>query len=54
LPSAIAVAIALAVGYCRLCHRQPLQLPSPSSIIVAMPLAISESCFLGVAKIVFN
>jgi hypothetical protein len=54
LPSAIAVAVALAVGHCRLCHRQPLQLPSPSAITIAMLLAISESCCLGAAKIVFN
>jgi hypothetical protein len=58
LPSAIAVAIAvaiaLAVGYCRLRHHRPSQLPSPLAITVAMPLAISESCCLGTARIVFD
>jgi hypothetical protein len=54
LPSAIAVAVAHAVGHCRLCHRQPLQLPLPLAITVTMPLAISESCCLGVARTVFN
>jgi hypothetical protein len=54
LPSAIAVAVALAIGHCRLHHCWPLQLPSPSAITVAMPLAISESCCLGVARIVFD
>jgi hypothetical protein len=54
LPSAIAVAVALAVGHCHLRHFWPLQLPSPSAITVAMPLAISESCCLGTARIVFD
>jgi hypothetical protein len=54
LPSAIAVAVTLAVGHCRLRHRRPLQLPLPLAITVAMPLAISESCCLGAARIVFN
>ncbi len=53
-PSAIAVAIALAVGHCRLHHHRPSQLPLPLAITVAMLLAISESCCLGKAKIVFN
>jgi hypothetical protein len=37
-PSAIAVAVAitLAIGHCRLCHRQPLQLPSPFAITVTI------------------
>ena len=51
---AIAVAIALAVGHCHLHHHWPLQLPSPLAITVAMPLAISKSCCLGVARIVFD
>ncbi len=54
LPSAIAVAIALAVGHCRLHHRRPSQLPLPSAITVTMPSAISESCCLGAARIVFD
>jgi hypothetical protein len=54
LPSAAAVAVALAIGHCRLHHRQPSQLPSPSAITIAMPSAISESCCLGVARIVFD
>ncbi len=54
LPSAIAVPVALAVGQCCLCHRWPLQLPLPSAITVAMPSAISESCCLGAARIVFD
>jgi hypothetical protein len=54
LPSAIAVAITLAVGYCRLRHRRQSQLPLPSAITIAMPLAISESCCLGAARIVFD
>jgi hypothetical protein len=54
LPSAIAVAIALAIGHCHLRHCWPLQLPSPSAITIAMQLAISESCCLGAARIVFN
>jgi hypothetical protein len=54
LPSAIAVAVTLAVGHCRLRHRRPLQLPSPLAITIAMLSAISKSCCLGVAKIVFN
>jgi hypothetical protein len=53
-PSAIAVTVALTVGHCRLRHQPSSQLPPPSAITVAMPLAISESCCLGVAKIVFN
>jgi hypothetical protein len=36
------------------CHRRPSQLLSPSAITVAMPFAISESCCLGAARIVFN
>jgi hypothetical protein len=28
--------------------------PTPSAITIAMPLAISESCCFGTAKIVFN
>jgi hypothetical protein len=31
-----------------------LQLPLPLAITVTMPLAISESCCLGAARIVFN
>jgi hypothetical protein len=31
-----------------------LQLPLPSAITVAMPLAISESCCLGTARIVLD
>jgi hypothetical protein len=54
LPSAIAVTITLAIGHCRLHHCRPLQLPLPLAITIAMPLAISESCCLGVARIVFN
>jgi hypothetical protein len=54
LPSVIAIAVALAVGHCRLCHCRPSQLPSPLAITVGMLLAISESCCLGAAKIVFN
>jgi hypothetical protein len=54
LPSAITVAVAYAIGHRRLCHHWPLQLPSPLAITVAMPLAISESCCLGPARIVFN
>jgi hypothetical protein len=51
LPSAIAVAITLAISHCCLRHRQPSQLPLPLAITVAMPLAISESCCLGVEKL---
>jgi hypothetical protein len=40
LPSAIAIAIALAVSHCRLDHHQPLQLPSLSAITV--PIAIGH------------
>jgi small-conductance mechanosensitive channel len=54
LPSAIAVAVALAIGHCRLHHRWLSQLPLPSAITVTMLLAISESCCLGAARIVFN
>ena len=54
LPSAIAFAVALAVRHCRLRHRRPLQLPSPLAITIAMPSAISESCCLGTARIVFD
>jgi hypothetical protein len=54
LPSAIAVAVALAIGHCCLHHRRPLQLPSPPAITVTMTSAISESCCLGTAKIVFD
>jgi hypothetical protein len=54
LLSAITVAAPLAVGHCRLHHRWPSQLPLPLAITIAMPLAISESCCLGAAKIVFN
>jgi hypothetical protein len=53
-PSAVAVAVALAIGHCRLRHRRPSQLPSPSAITIAMPSAISKSCCLGAARIVFN
>ncbi len=53
-PSAIVVTIALAISHCRCCHRWPLQLPLPSAITVPMLLAISESCCLGMARIVFN
>jgi hypothetical protein len=54
LLSAIAVAIALAVRHCCLRHCWPSQLPLPSAIIVAMPLAIPESCCLGAEWIVFD
>jgi hypothetical protein len=54
LLSAIAVANALAVGHCRLRHHWPLQLPLLLAITVAMLLAISKSCCLGAARIVFN
>jgi hypothetical protein len=54
LPSAIAVAVALAIGHCHLRHRRPLQLPLPLAITVAMLSAISESCCLGAARIVFD
>jgi hypothetical protein len=54
LPSAIADVNTLAVGHCRLRHRRPSQLPSLLAITVAMLLAISESCCLGVARIVFD
>jgi hypothetical protein len=54
LLSAIAVAVALAIGHCRLHHHWPSQLPLPLAITVAMPLATSESCCLGVARIEFN
>jgi hypothetical protein len=54
LPSAIAVAVALAVSHCRLHHRWPSQLPLPLAITIAMLSAISESCCLGAARIVFN
>jgi hypothetical protein len=53
LPSAIAVAITLAIGH-HLHHRRPSQLPLPLAITVAMLLAISESCCLGAARIVFD
>jgi hypothetical protein len=53
-PSAIAVTIALAVGHCHLRHHRPSQLPSPLAITVTMLSAISESCCLGAARIVFN
>ncbi len=52
--SAIAVAVALAIRHCRLRHCRPSQLPLPSAITIAMPSAISESCCLGAARIVFN
>jgi hypothetical protein len=52
--SAIAVSVALSVGHCCLRHRRPLQLPLSSAITGAMPLAISESCYLGATRIVFN
>ncbi len=48
------VAVAFAVGHCRLNHCWPSQLPLPLTITVAMPLAISESCCLGMTRIVFN
>jgi hypothetical protein len=54
LPSAIAVKVTLAVGHCRLCHCRPSQLPSLSAITIAMPLAISESYCLGLARILFD
>jgi hypothetical protein len=54
LPLAIAVAIALVVGHCHLRHPWPLQLPSPLATTIAMLLAISESCCLGAARIVFD
>jgi hypothetical protein len=41
-------------SHCYLRHRWPSQLPSPSAITVAMPLAISENCFLGMARILFD
>ncbi len=53
-PSAIIVSVALAVGHCPHHHRRPSQLPLPSAITIAMPLTISVSCCLGVARIVFN
>jgi hypothetical protein len=53
-PSDIAVAVALAIGHCRLCHRWPSQLPLLLAITVAMLLAISESCCLSATKFVFN
>jgi hypothetical protein len=51
LPSAIAIAVAIiavsvTIGHCS-CH---LHWPSPSPL----PSAISKSCCLGTAKIVFN
>jgi hypothetical protein len=54
LPTAVTVAVTLAVGHCRLCHRRPLQLPSPWPSPLPLPLAISESCCLGMARIVFK
>jgi hypothetical protein len=54
LPSAITVAVALAVSHCRLHHLWPSQLPLLSAITIAMPLAISKSCCLGKARIVFD
>ncbi len=68
LPLPLAIAIAVAVNHprrhlcrvavshrcCRCPCRWPSQLPLPSAITVAMPLAISESCCLGAARIVFN
>jgi hypothetical protein len=54
LPSAIAVVVVLAIGHCHLRHHRPSQLPLPLAITVAMPLAISESCCLGAARIVFD
>jgi hypothetical protein len=54
LPSAITVAVALAIAHCRLHHRRPSQLPLPSAITVATPSAIFESCCLGAARIVLN
>jgi hypothetical protein len=52
--SAIAVVVAFAVGHCRLRHHQPLQLPLLLAITIAMLSAISESCCLGMARIVFD
>jgi hypothetical protein len=36
------------------CHHRQLQLALPSAITIAMPLAVSESCCLGAARILFN
>ncbi len=52
--SAIAVAVALAIGNFRLHHRRPLQLPSPLAIRCLLPSAISKSCCLVAARIVFE
>jgi hypothetical protein len=68
LPLLLAIDVVIAIDHCRRhlcciavshcccrCHcRWPLPSPSPSTITVAMPLAISESCCLGAARIVFN
>jgi hypothetical protein len=45
LPSAIAVANALAAVHCRLCHRWPSQLPSPLAITIAMPSATWQKLY---------
>ncbi len=50
----MAVTVALVIGHCRLRHCQPLQLPLPLAITIAMLLAISKSCCLGAARIVFD
>ncbi len=39
LPSAITIAIALAIGHCRLHHHWHLQSPSPLAITIAIPIA---------------
>jgi hypothetical protein len=54
LPSTIAIAVALIIGHCCLCHYQPLQLPSQWPSPLLLPLAIAKSCCLGVAGIVFK
>jgi hypothetical protein len=54
LPSAIAIAVALAIGHCRLSHCWQLQSPFPLAITVALPSAIAKSCCLGVVRIVFK
>jgi hypothetical protein len=35
----MSIAIALAVGHCRLCHRQPLQSSSPLAITIAIAIS---------------
>ncbi len=54
LPSAIAVAVALAISRCCLRHRWPSQLPSRRASPSPSPWAISKSCCLGKARIVFD